>query len=133
MIRKVLMAAVLCCACKDSVIPVATVRGTYALNTIDGATLPFTVTSSSGKVTVIVADSITLMESGVFHEAGTQRVTVGGVTTTGPIFNYGTYGFLSTSMTLHSDLDGINRTGQLEGDTMTVLDSGHIQVFKKLN
>ncbi len=132
MIRRALLVVAFCCACKDSVIPVATIRGTYTLRTVDDNALPYTIPSTTGPVTVIVADSITLMENSIFHEAGTRRVTASGVTTSATS-NYGSYSLLSTSFTLHSDADGINRTGQLEGNTMTVLDGGHIQVFRKLN
>jgi hypothetical protein len=131
MIRRALIAAIVCCGCKDSVIPVATVRGTYALTSVDGKALPDTLPATNGVVSVIVADSITLMENGIFHQAGTQRVTNTGVTSS--TANYGTYGFLSTSITLHSDVDGINRSGNLEGNTMTVLYPPKVRTYKKLN
>jgi hypothetical protein len=133
LIRKALVAALLCCACKDSVIPVGTIRGTYALTTIDGVSLPYTVPGTTGPTTVIVADSITLMENSIFHQAGTQRVTGPGGTTTSPTSNYGTYGLLSTSITLHSDLDGNNKSGTIDGNTMTVLYPPQVRIYKKLN
>lgn len=133
MIRRAIIAAIICCACKDSTVAVGTIRGTYTLRTIDGVDLPFTISTANGAVTAVVADSITLLENGIFHEAGTRSVTTNGVTTTSKTSNYGSYSLLSTSCTLHSDVDGINRTGQIEGATMTLLEPGHVDVFKKLN
>ena len=132
MIRRAMLAVVLCVACKDSVIPEGTIRGTYTLRTVDDKALPFSSTAGDGTVTEIVADSITLMENGIFHEAGGVRVTTNSGTTTSLSANYGSYALQSTSVTLHSDQDGTNRSGQIEGSTMTLLDGSHVMVLKKL-
>ena len=131
MIRRAIIAAALCFGCKDSVIAVGTIKGTYALSSVDDAPLPYNLTGTSGAVTIIVADSITLMEGNVFHQAGTKKATANGATT--PTENHGSYSLLSTSITLHSDVDNVNRSGQIEGGTMTVLDVGHVWAYKKLN
>jgi hypothetical protein len=133
MMRRLLVLVVVCCACKDSVIPVGTIRGTYTLRTVDGNPLPYTLSQTTGSATVIVADSITLMESSIYHEGGTRSVTTNGVTTTSPTADYGDYALLSTSLTLHSNADNSTRTGTLDGNTMTVLVPPHVEVYKKLN
>lgn len=132
MIRKAIIAALFCCACKDSTIAVGTIRGTYALRTVDGVSLPFTLSTVNGTVTAIAADSISLLEGNVFHETGARDVTTNGITTRTPTSNYGSYSLLSTSITLHSDIDAINRTGTIDGDTMTILDSNHVLILKRL-
>jgi hypothetical protein len=130
--RIALIAMVVCTACKDSVIPIATVRGSYALQTINAASLPYTITGSNGSQTQIIGDTITLMEGSIFHESGSSRVTANGQTTDQPIINSGNYGLTGTSIGLGSAVGGGTRSGQIEGKTMTVLDLQNTWVFKKI-
>jgi TRAP-type C4-dicarboxylate transport system permease large subunit len=130
--RLALIAIIVGVACKDSVIAVSTVRGSYALQTINTASLPYTITGSNGSQTVVLGDTITLMEGNVFHESGGSRVTANGQTTNPAIFGSGNYSLLGTSMNLNSSIGGVNRTGQIVGNTMTVLDVPNTWVFTKL-
>lgn len=131
--RVALIVAVLSLAClSDSTIPVATVRGSYALQTINTASLPYTITGSNGSQTQIIGDTITLMEGSIFHESGSSRVTANGQTTDQPIINSGNYGLTGTNIGLGSSVGGGNRSGLIEGKTMTVLDVPNTWVFQKL-
>jgi hypothetical protein len=130
--RLALITVMLCSAClSDSTIPVSTIRGSYALQTINATSLPYSITGSNGSQTVIIGDTITLMEGSIFHESGQSRVTVNGQTTDKVITGSGNYGLLGTSVTL-STVGGTNRSGQIEGKTMTILDTSNTWVFKKL-
>lgn len=130
--RLALTAVVLSFACKDSNILISTVRGSYALQTINAASLPYTITGTNGSQTLILGDTITLMEANIFHEKGGSRVTANGQTTDQPIVASGNYGLLSTSITLSNSVGGGTRSGQIEGNTMTILDLPNTWVFKKL-
>jgi hypothetical protein len=87
-------------ACADSTAPEDTLSGTYTLETINGASLPWlAVDEAEGKVEV-AGGSITLLADGTFTDRMTFRVTEGGVARSEDDTYTGTYIKTATGATL---------------------------------
>jgi hypothetical protein len=132
MTRKLWVATVFCLGCLgDSVINVSTSTGAYTLRTVNGSSLPFTIAGTNGSQTVILDDVIGLFEGNVYSETEHSRVTADGKTTDQTTMTGGRYGYLGNSITLVDNATNAQRTGLIDGNTLTIADAGIIRVFKK--
>lgn len=117
-------------ACSDDDIAgSSTTTGGYTLRTVNGAGLPFTITSGTDAGTVIVDDVINLYQGGTF--AGTRHTRAAA---SGPIETRnetGTYTLFGTSITFR-----VNETGQTklaigDGTRMTFTEQGMAMIYSK--
>ena len=95
--RRLLLAcatiALIGCGGSDSTGPAASAQGTWNLQTVNGAALPFTLNSnpSTGDKLEILDDQYVLNSDGTFTEAFTTRETTNGQITTTPETDNGTW------------------------------------------
>lgn len=134
MIRKLLFIGILCAGCiKDPPTGLGTVRGTWTLRTVDGNSLPATISGSGANQTQIVSDSFVLLEGNGFNETVVTRITLNAQPTDQTMVITGTYGLQGNSAILRKDSDGTTRAGLIDGSgAMTIADGGFSKVYAKL-
>jgi hypothetical protein len=121
-------------ACGDSTGPVQSLNGTYDLQTVNGASLPFTDRNDGFTREDILADAITVSggnsTSGSFSEVTTLRETdlQTGQSTPGTRSDFGTYVINGTAVTLTFS-DGSTASGTIAGSTVTVVVTGFSLVY----
>jgi hypothetical protein len=113
-----------------------TLSGTFALQSVNQKTLPYSFTdpeAGSGVVFSLISDRITFQADGKFSEVTLVSVTQGGQTT-GPATLPSSGTFVYTSSTRAVSLlaiGGARITGTLVNDTMTLKDDSDTFVFKR--
>ena len=131
--RKVLVALVMigAVACDDGIVGSSTVTGDYALQTINGASLPYTITGSGANKTEIVDDVITLFQGFTYSETTNSRITVNGQATNESKLRTGAFSLFGTSIILSSNDGSMERRGTINANTMTIVEAGKISVLRK--
>ena len=127
--RAFLVLAFALAACSSSTAPTS-IAGTWTLQTINGASLPFVIAQSGSDKSEILADVITLTGAGTYTETTTFRVTLSGVATTQSIPDGGTYTVSGSTLTIHPD-DGSTGTATWSGNTITAAVEGFTFVYKR--
>lgn len=119
----------------DSATGPASVVGSFSLQTVNGKALPYVFTDSTEgfpiTVEIMSPSAITINADGSFRFSLTFKVSaVGASTTTATDVATGTYtragntlSMTANGSTLRADWDG--------GDTLTLVDSGEVMVFKR--
>lgn len=119
------------CGSDSSTQPSATsIAGTWALQTVNGAALPFVISQSGLNKAEVISDIATADAHGAYTEIAQVRVTLNGSVTTQSSSDAGTYTVNGTALVLKSN-DGSTVTGSLNGDTFTITSDGLSLVFKK--
>jgi hypothetical protein len=120
-------------SCSDSTTAptFASVAGTWSLQTINGTPLPFTTSQSATDRTEILSDIVNATSSGTFTETTTFRFTQNGSVSTQTSVDNGTFSLNGTAVTFTFNSDGSTDTGSLNGNTMTVTQTGFALVFRK--
>lgn len=131
--RKVLVALVMswAIACDDGIVGSSTVTGDYKLRTINGASLPYTITGSGANKTEIVDDMITLFQGFTYSETTSSRITVNGQAANETKLRTGAYSLFGTSIILSSNDGAMERRGTINANTMTIVEAGKISVLRK--
>jgi hypothetical protein len=132
--RKVLMALVVVFSVGclgDGMTGSSTVTGAYTLRTVNGSPLPYTIAGSGTARTEIIDDVITLYEGGTYAESGHSRTTLNGQVANASNIETGSYSLFGTSVTLRSSDGGRTRMPTIDGNTMTIVESGMTAVFTK--
>ena len=131
--RKILigLAVALFIACGDGVVGTSHISGNYELKTINGSSLPYTVSGSGANKTEVLDQVITLYNGGTYAETGHKRVTVNGQTSTQDITGSGSYEFFGTAITLRSSSGTYERRGLFHIKAITIVEEGLTQVFSK--
>jgi hypothetical protein len=109
----------------------STVTGAYTLRTANGSPLPYTIVGSGTARTEIIDDVITLYEGGTYAESGHSRTTLNGQVANESNTETGSYSLFGTSVTLRSSDGGRTRMPTIDGNTMTIVESGMTAVFTK--
>ena len=122
--------ALLFVACDSGVTGIKTINGSWSLRTVNGAALPFTVSGSGTNKTEITDDVITLFEGLTYQEVIQKRITTNGTAATTTVTETGSFSTFGTSVTLISNLPR-ERRGLIEGNTMTIVENGMVQAYKK--
>jgi hypothetical protein len=124
--------AVVALSCSDDGLTgSSTITGAYSLKTINGSSLPYTVSGSGDNKTEILDDVITLYEGGTYAQSGHRRITTNGTATTVSNTSSGSILLLGTSVTLNNS-DGINsRIARIEANDMTIIEDGLTQIYRK--
>lgn len=90
----------------DSVTGSAGIAGTYNLQTVNGAPLPFTIPTGTNSSISLVSQSLTLNASGSFSSSGVQRTTTNGVPVTETINCTGTWVLAGTTLSTTEVVSG---------------------------
>ena len=129
--RRFVLGLLLCViACSDDEgVGASTTTGPYALRTINGAGLPFTITSGTDAGVVIVDDVITLYQGSTFAGTRRYRATAGGpIETRNETGNYSLFG---TSITFRVNETGLSKLAIGDGTRMTFTEQGLTLVYSK--
>lgn len=127
----VVMAAVLVAGCDSGVVGASATTGTYPLRSINGESLPYTISGSGSSKTEVVDDKFILYEGNTYQESGTLRVTVNGTASTTAISETGSYGTLGTSMTFTNSAGTRQRVALGDGSRITIVENGLSYVYRK--
>ena len=127
--RLVLIA--LLAACSSGVTGITTVTGNWTLRTVNDSSLPYTLPGSGATKTEVLDDVITLFEGFTYSETSHKRVTVNGQQSTETTIDTGVYSLFGTSITLTPNSGALARRGLIEGNTMTIVENGLVQDYKK--
>ena len=130
--KSLIVAAVLMSfGCDGGVTGASATTGTYTLRTVNGESLPATISGSGANKTEILDDKIILYEGNTYQESGTTRVTVNGTASTVPISETGSYQTLGTSMTFLNSAGNRQRIALGDGSKITFVENGLSLVFRK--
>jgi len=122
--RLIGLACVLAACGGDSVTETNAVVGAWALQTVNGAALPYADPFPAPPVTKheILNDLITFEPGGTYTEAALKRTTVsGGQVTTFTVADRGTWAQNGKQLSLLSTQTGASEIGTLDGNTLTII------------
>jgi hypothetical protein len=108
----------------------ASVAGTWTLQTINGAPLPFTVSSLGTTKIEAVSAVFVVSANGTWTGSSQTRTTVSGQASTSTTPDAGTYTLSGSTIALRSN-DGTVETGTISGNTLVAVESGFTFVFTK--
>lgn len=129
--RKLLLTAslALLANCDSGVTGIKTVTGDWSLRTINGASLPYTVSGSGANKTEVLDDVYTFFEGFTFNETIHRRVTTNGQVSTVTVTENGSFSTFGTSVTITGNTTPVRR-GIIEGSTMTIVEEGLVSAYK---
>ncbi|MDB4888965.1 MAG: Lipocalin-like domain protein [Gemmatimonadetes bacterium] len=133
--RKLVIALVLAAAAAcggDSTSPVdASIAGTYKLQTMNGAPLPYTFFVEGNQKLELLDDQLVLTDGGTYAESGHSRTTINGQATTDANTDAGTYTRSGTAITFRSSADNSIVSGTISGSSVTVVIQGLSGVYTR--
>ena len=106
------------------------IAGAWALQTVNGATLPFTYSQQGANKAEVLSDVATADAQGAYTQLTQVRLTINGQVTTQSVSDTGTYTVKGTALVLRSN-DGSSVTASLSGNTFTLAIDGVAYVYKK--
>jgi len=116
----------------DSTAPgTKSVAGSYALQTVNGAPLPFVVLQIGSDRIEVLNETVMLSQGDTFTQQGSLRITQNGVVSIDSYAEAGAYTRSGTALNFVFSSDGTTGTGTLSGDTLTVGISGLSLVYRK--
>lgn len=127
----VLLAFVLAACGSDSATAPTTFVGTWSLQTVNGAALPFTIAQSGTDKAEILGDTITISSTSSYIESTTVRTTLSGAVSTLTVADTGAYVVSGSTVTLTSNSDGSSGSGMWSGNTLTATIQGFSFVYKR--
>jgi hypothetical protein len=107
------------------------VRGDYALRTVNGAPLPYVTTDASGVKTELLDDVFSLYSGSTFAEVIHVRVTTNGAATTQTITETGTYGGQGTGLLFSYNSGKPARQSVFNNRTLSFLEGGVTRIYVK--
>ena len=125
----VVAALALAAACGDSTSP-SSVSGTYNLQTVNGAALPYVFQADNPK-RELISEQLVLSANGTFTFNDVIRTTpTGGAPTTMPTTDSGTFTLTGNSIVF--TFGGTSSiAGSVSGSTLTIIDTGVTAVYSK--
>ena len=123
-----LLMLVIACS-DDDITDSSTTTGSYSLRTVNGAALPYTITSGTSAGTVIIDEVMNLYQGGTF--AGTRHFRA---TANGPIetrSETGAYTLFGTSISFRVNETGLTKIAIGDATRMTFVEQGITMVFTK--
>lgn len=108
----------------------ASVAGTWNLQSVNGAALPYTISQSGSDSELLTGDVITATSSGSFTEITTYRVTQSGQTSTQTSSDAGSFSLNGTAVSFAFN-SGSTGTGTLNGNTFTIAEGGVSFLYRK--
>ena len=133
MLRRVLLSLVplLILGCSDATGPGPGVAGTWRLQTVNGAPLPFILDEPGVDKLELTGEVITLVGPSSVTMVTTFRVTVGSNVFTESIPDNGTYAVDGSTVRFTFESDGSTPTATVAGNTMTLDDIGLRFVYRR--
>lgn len=120
------------CGGRDSTSPeTAGIAGSYALQTVNGAALPFFVLQIGSDKIEVLSETVTLSHDGTFTQQGSLRITENGAVSTDNFTEVGSYTRNGTGLDLVFSSDETTGTGTISGNTITVGISGVSLVYRR--
>jgi hypothetical protein len=116
--------------CDSGVTGVKTITGDWSLRTVNGSSLPYTISGSGANKTEVIDDVYTFFEGFTFSETTHRRVTTNGQVSTVTVTETGAFSVFGTSITITGNTTPVRR-GLIEGNAMTIVDEGLTSVYKK--
>lgn len=113
----------------DSTAPAQTLDGVFALTSVDGAVLPFTLVDGDPKLELL-GDELSFL-GGNFTQHTSFRVTEGSVSSTDDNVELGTYSINGSTLVFRFSGDNSTTSATLNGTTITVHVDGHAFVYAK--
>ena len=77
-------------------ITLASLAGTWSLQTVNGAALPFTISTANGMTVQLLSDTVTVAANGAFTSSEAVKTTVNGQSTTTTLPSTGTISLSGT-------------------------------------
>lgn len=115
----------------DSTAPgTASVAGSYALQTVNGAPLPFVVLQIGSDKIEVLNETVVLSEGDAFTQQGSLRITQNGVVSIDSYAEAGDYTRNGTALTLIFS-DGTTGTATISGNSLIVGISGLSLMYRK--
>ncbi len=135
-IMTVVLAGGLLTACGDDGDATGTggtsIFGTYALQTVNGTSLPFVLIQIGNDKIEVTAGSVRLNSDNTYSVSVTFRLTEAGTVTTETDTGAGTYTASGSTIQFSDSGDGEGPfTGSISGNTLTIIDEGVAFVFRK--
>lgn len=133
LIPLVALAVAVGCGSDSTTAPtVASLAGTWTLQSVNGAPLPFTLSQTSTEKDELLSDVVTASANGTYSETLQVRETVGTQVVTVSSTDAGTFSVNGTAVTLSSNQIG-NSFGALSNNnnTLTLTEEGFVWVFVK--
>lgn len=124
-------AAALLAGCDGGVVGASATAGTYPLRTVNGESLPYTISGSGNNKTEILDDKFILFEGNTYQESGNMRVTVNGTASNVAISETGSYSTLGTSMSFTNSAGTRQRVAIGDGSRITFVENGLSYIFRK--
>lgn len=120
------------CSGGDSTAPgTASIAGSYALQTVNGAPLPFVVLQIGSDKIEVTDETVTLSGGDAFTQQGSLRITQSGVVSTDSYAEAGVYTRNGTAVNFVFSSDGTTGTGTISGNSLIVAVSGLSLVYRK--
>ena len=126
-----LIPVVLACGGDSTTQPtMASVAGTWDLQTVNGVALPYVIFQTGSNKTELVSDVVTAVSTGSYTQVSTIRSTFSGQTTTQSTSNAGSFTLNGTALVFRAN-DGTGGTGSVSGNTFTLAMNGFAYVYRK--
>ena len=109
----------------------STITGAYTLRTVNGASLPYTMSGSGANKTELMSDIITLFQGGTYSRERDVRITTNGQISHESTTEGGAYTLFGTSISMRAAGTGPQILAIINGDTMTIVEAGVTSVFSK--
>ena len=107
----------------------ASIAGTYTLQTVNNAILPFTTNQDETFKAEILSWVVTVNENGTYSDVFRGRSTDNGVSTVNTITSSGTYTLSGSTVTLVNPDDNSTLTGTVSGTTITIVVDAGVGIF----
>lgn len=133
LIPLVALAVAVACGSDSTTQPtVASLAGTWTLQTVNGNPLPFTISQTATDKVELLSDVVTASANGTYSENLQIRETLNGVSQTFTSADTGTFTVNGTAVTLTSTQVG-STSGALSNNnhTLTLTEQGFVWVFAK--
>ena len=127
----VLLAVIQSGCWSDKVTGSSTVFGTYTLRTVNGSSLPYTISGSGTTKSEILSDTIFLYEGFTFAESSHYRNTVSGAATNETRIDNGSFSLLGNSVLFRSNDGSPVANYVVEAGVMNVVKPGLTMAFRK--
>jgi len=119
------------CRTSDSTSPKASITGTWVVQTVNGAALPYLEQQQGANKTEWIADSTTLTSDRLFTRVSEVRYTMNGVVTSQSLHYDGGYTLTGTVIDFSYSY-GASATGSWDGsNAITITNNGLVIVFRR--
>ncbi len=109
----------------------ANLNGTYTLRSVNGQSLPYTVSSSGTTKVERLDDAISLYSGGTWSSTGHIRTTTNGTAVTQAVNLTGPFTSFGTSLSLRVNETGGTTVAVYSANTLTIIESGLTSIYSR--